>query len=114
MCGAAEPLHVALNEAADALADVAAAFVEIPEDDALRFAHLGRRAWLVQKRIVAAHQFAMTVPRKAQKPCPQPRAKKHKLTLSDQLADLRELGHDVHQLGAKFRCAQCLKGFAKS
>ena len=109
--GIAKCQHIAANEAADRLADQAAQEIQVPKDTVDRFNCIERRAWALQNRIIAVFEHVFAHDR------PRPKSKigsNRKITTSDSIQDLRELGHEMHQLESKYRCISCMRGVAKS
>ena len=63
-CGVAPLEHVSLNEAADTFAEAAAREYQITDAEADAFAAADKRTWVVQKRILAAHEAGFDKGRK--------------------------------------------------
>ena len=92
--GCARQWDFELNVSADQLADEAADQVALPPEDLELIMKTDKRAWVVQKRIIAAHEIACSgdrpqIPRGARTGRPKP------VSLADKFEDLRRLGHEV-------------------
>ena len=87
---------VIVNQAADTLADKAAAAADLPPALVKNHGRADARSWVVQKRIIAAHQIACSAPRHVQPKTRGP-GRAPAPTVHERLCDLRALGHDVHQ-----------------
>ena len=106
-CGVAPPDHIAANEAADTFAEEGAKSVEAPEADYTKIQEANRRAWAIQKRLLAVAELACATnkPEKPKKKV-QPRGK---INQQDRIHELNALGHNIYLEAGYYKCSYCMR-----